>query len=158
MKQAVGAAMVLLIWPVLVEAAGLCRVDQLKVTFVGSDGAMGSDYTVIKFRNVANNGCKLESNFVFERFDSKGVRMPITADKNVAVNMVGAGVAKAVLGPQHETEITIRTSWVPHDESQRCGAKMRISQESGSGRRILISYPLKSCSEDVSVTGFHSLE
>ncbi len=67
MKQAVGAAMVLLIWPVLVEAGDRCRVDQLKVTFVGSDGAMGSYYTVIKFKNVSKVGCELESNFVFER-------------------------------------------------------------------------------------------
>ncbi len=74
---------------ILFGADPVCKDNQLKLTVMESDGAMGSQYTEIAIQNVSITNCGLQASFDFEQFDDRAVRMPIKVTTGTSVMETG---------------------------------------------------------------------
>jgi hypothetical protein len=143
---------------ILLGADPVCKDNQLKLTVMGSEGAMGSQYTEIAIQNVSSTNCRLQANFDLEQFDDRMIRMPITVTTKAEVNADGPGLPEITIKPQEQTAITVRTlNRTGYDESRHCASQIQISRSSASRQKPLLRYSTISCREDVNVTGFHPL-
>lgn len=139
----------------LFSAVPVCRSDQVLATSLGSEGAMGSQYTGVVFKNRSRTACRLDAHrFSFGQYDAGGRSLPLALRQNVGVNKYGAGTSEVVLAPAQEAALTIMTAnRTGYDESRRCATQIRITMF----KRTVLNVATISCGQTVFVTGFHSV-